>query len=68
LLSLPRLPKWRILGKESLIDYSSSHVMTFDQYLAVFKQKIMDKDAWTKLRNSSKKKEGKNIKKVSKYI
>jgi hypothetical protein len=50
LLSLPRLPKKKTLGKESLIDYFSSHVMTFDQYLVVFKQKAMDKEAMDKMK------------------
>jgi hypothetical protein len=37
LLSLPRLPTNQIHGKESLMDYSNSHVVTLDQYLVVLK-------------------------------
>jgi len=42
--------KMRSLGKESLVNYSSSHVMTSNQYLVVFKQKKMDKEAMDKVR------------------
>jgi hypothetical protein len=43
LLSLPRLPTRRRHGKEPLVDYSSSHVVTLDQYLVVLKQKALEK-------------------------
>jgi hypothetical protein len=43
LLSLPRLPTRRTLEKEQLIDYFSSRVVTFNQYLAVLKQKAMSR-------------------------
>ncbi len=49
LLSLPQLPIRRILGKEPLIDYCSSHVVTSNQYLVMFKQKTMDKEATDKV-------------------
>jgi hypothetical protein len=50
LLFLPQLPTRRILGKEPLVDYSNSHVVTSNQYLAVLKQKTMDKKAMDKVR------------------
>lgn len=40
----------RILGKEPLIDYSNSHVVTSKQYLVVLKQKKMDKEVADKVR------------------
>jgi hypothetical protein len=43
LLSLPRLPTRRRHGKEPLVDYSSLHVVTLDQYLVVLRQKALEK-------------------------
>jgi len=37
LLSLFTLPTTRKQGNEPLVDYSSSHVVTLDQYLAILK-------------------------------
>jgi len=37
LLSLPRLPTRKKHGKEPLMDYSSLHVVTLDQYLVVLR-------------------------------
>ncbi len=65
LLSLLQLPKRRTFGKDSLIDYSSSHVMTSDPYLVMFKQKTMDKKAMDKVKELKVKKERKKIEKVS---
>jgi len=50
LLSLPRLPTKKIHGKESLMDYSNSHVVTSNQYLIVLKQKALDKEVVDKIR------------------
>jgi len=55
--------KMRSLGKESLVNYSSSHVMTSDQYLAVFKQKKWTKRLWTKLGYSKQKNKKEKISK-----
>ncbi len=44
------LPTRRTLGKEPLVDYSNSHVMMFNQYLVVLKQKTMDKEVTDKVR------------------
>jgi hypothetical protein len=38
------------LGKEPLVDYSNSHVVTLDQYLVILKQKVVDKEIVDKLR------------------
>jgi len=45
LLSLPQMLTRRIFKKEPLIDYSSSHVVTSNQYLAVLKQKAMSRQS-----------------------
>jgi len=61
LLFLPRLPTRRTLGKEPLVDYFSSHVMTSNQYLAMLKQKTIDKKVVQKFRELKvKEKEEKN--------
>jgi hypothetical protein len=49
LLFLPRLPTRRILGKEQVVDYYNSNVMTSNQYLAMLKPKTMDKEATDKV-------------------
>jgi hypothetical protein len=43
LLSLPHLPTKQTKGKESLVDYSPSHVVTFGEYIVILKEKNMDK-------------------------
>jgi hypothetical protein len=63
LLSLPQLPTRRILGKEPLIDYSNSHVVTSNQYLAVLKKKTMDKEATNKVRELKAKEKEEKISK-----
>jgi len=50
LLFLPRLPTRKTFGKEPLVDYFSSHVVTFDKYLVVLKQKVTDKEVTNKVR------------------
>jgi hypothetical protein len=44
LLFLPQLPTRKRQGKEPLVDYSSSYVVTSNQYLVVLKQKVVDKE------------------------
>ncbi len=41
--SLPHLPTKQTKGKEPLVDYSQSHVITFEEYFAILKKKTMDK-------------------------
>jgi hypothetical protein len=43
LFSLLRLFVRQKKGKEPLVDYSQSHVITFDQYLNIMWKKAMDK-------------------------
>jgi hypothetical protein len=43
LLSLLHLPIRRTRGKEPLIDYSHSHVVTFVEYLNILRKETMDK-------------------------
>jgi hypothetical protein len=43
LLSLLHLPIRRTRGKEPLIDYSQSHVVTFVEYLNILRKETMDK-------------------------
>jgi hypothetical protein len=51
-------------GKEPLVDYSSSHMVTLDQYLVVLKQKVMDKKV-VKIRElKAKEKEDRRSRKV----
>jgi hypothetical protein len=50
LLSLPRLPTRRRHGKEPLMDYSSSRVVTLDQYLALLRQMTLEKKDVNKIR------------------
>ncbi len=50
LLCLPRLPTRRRHGKKPLVDYSSSHVVTSNQYLVVLKEKALEKKIVDKIR------------------
>jgi len=43
LFSLLHLPTRQTKGKKSIIDYSQSHVVTFDKYLNIMRKKAMDK-------------------------
>ncbi len=43
MLLLLALPTKKKQSDESLVDYSNSHVVTLDQYLAILKQKVVDK-------------------------
>ncbi len=42
LLSMPHLPTRKTKGKEPLVDYFQSHVITYDQYFDVMWKKAMD--------------------------
>jgi hypothetical protein len=44
LMSLPHLPTRRTNGREPLMDYSQSHVITSEEYLRIMRQKAMDRD------------------------
>jgi hypothetical protein len=55
LLSLPRLPTRRRHGKKSLLDYSSSHVVTSNQYLTVLRQTTLEKEVVDKIREQKSK-------------
>jgi hypothetical protein len=50
LLSLPRLPTRKRHGKEPLVDYSNSHVVTSNQYLAMLRQKALGKEVVDKIK------------------
>jgi hypothetical protein len=43
LLSFLYLLARQTKGKESLIDYSKSHIVTFDEYIYILQKKAMDK-------------------------
>ncbi len=64
LLSLPTLPTRIKHGKESLVDYSNSHVVTSNQYLIVLKQKALDKGVADKIREQK----AKEREKISKQV
>ncbi len=57
LLSLPHLPTKQPKGKEPLVDYFQSHVITFQEYHIILKRKAMGKVAIneTKKQKGSKK-------------
>jgi hypothetical protein len=61
LLSLPQLPTRKRQGKKPLVDYSSSYVVTSNQYLVVLKQNVVDKKV---VDVENKGKGGKEIKKA----
>jgi hypothetical protein len=44
LLTLPRLPRKKTHGKEPLVDYSNSQVVTPYQYLVQLNQRVMEKE------------------------
>ncbi len=55
LLSLPRLSTRKKHGKKPLLDYSSSHLVTLNQYLAMLRQKALDKEVINKIREQKTK-------------
>jgi hypothetical protein len=63
LLSLLHLPPRRTRGKEPLVDYFQSHVVTFVKYLNILKRKAMDKETTKEIRwFKGKKKKDKRVK------
>jgi len=56
LLFLSRLPTRRRHGKEPLMDYSNSHVLTSNQYLVVLRQKALEKKFLDNIREQKGKK------------
>jgi hypothetical protein len=53
---LPHLLTRKTCGRESLVDYSQSHVVTFDEYLQIMRKKVMDKEK-TKIIKEQRRKE-----------
>jgi hypothetical protein len=54
------LPTRKRHGKKPLVDYSSSHVVTSNQYLAVLRQNALEKEVIDKLKeNKAKEREEK---------
>jgi hypothetical protein len=65
LISLLQLLTSRSHGKEPLVNYSSSHVVTSNQYLAILTQKEVDKEILNKIKKfKTKEKEEKTWKQV----
>ncbi len=65
LLSLPHLPTRKTKGRERLVDYSQSLVVTFDKYLRIMRQKAMEKEVVQEVRQSTRKeREEKHVRKV----
>jgi hypothetical protein len=62
LLSLPHLFVRRTNGREPLMDYFQSHVVTLEEYLRIMQQKAMDKEVVKQIRKSRRKE--KKVKKV----
>jgi len=56
LLALPRLPTKPTQGKEPLVDYFRSHVVTSIEYLGILQKKTIDKTT-TKEHNKAIRKE-----------
>jgi len=55
MLSPPRLPTRKKHGKELLIDCFNSHMVTLDQYLALLKQKALEKKIIDKIKEQKAK-------------
>jgi hypothetical protein len=49
------LPTRKRHGKKPLVDYSSSHLVTLDQYLAMLRQKALDKEVINKIKEQKTK-------------
>jgi len=54
LLSLPRLLTNKRHGKELLVDYFSSHVVTLEKHLTILRQKALEKKLLIKSRSKKK--------------
>jgi hypothetical protein len=50
LLSLPHLLVRKTKGREPLMDYSQSFMVTFDEYLRIMRQKAMEKEVAEEIR------------------
>jgi hypothetical protein len=59
LFSLPCVPAIQKKGKEPLVDYSQSHVVTSYQYLNIMQKKVMEKTIIKKIKKENKRKERK---------
>jgi hypothetical protein len=57
-LSLPHQRARKRKGKESLIDYIKSHVVTFNEHLNILRHKAMEKDVAKKIKKQKKKERG----------
>ncbi len=55
LLSLPHLLTRRTSGRESLVDYSQSHVVTSEEYLTIMWQEVMNKEVAKLFRETRRK-------------
>ncbi len=55
LLSLPHLLAIRTNGRETLVDYFQSCVVTSKEYLRIMRQKAMDREATKHIRESRRK-------------
>ncbi len=63
LFSMPHLLARQTKGKEPLVDYSQSHVITYDQYLDIMWKKAMDKVIAKKIKeHRQKEREEKKLK------
>jgi hypothetical protein len=54
MFSLFHLLTKQIKGREPLVDYSQSHVVTFNQYLDIMWKKAMDKTIVKEIRKGKK--------------
>jgi hypothetical protein len=68
LLYLPQLPTRKTFGKEPLVYYFSSHVVTFNQYLVVLKKKEKQRGYGQSRGIQTKQREGKKIKKLKIHL
>jgi hypothetical protein len=59
LFSLPCLPAIQTKGKEPLVDYFQSHVVTSYQYLDIMQKKAMDKTIMKKIKKENKRRKRK---------
>ncbi len=67
LLSLPHLPPKHIRGKDPLIDYSWSHVVTFVEYLYITRKNPWTRQLQRKSNNEKERKERINKPKNNKF-
>jgi hypothetical protein len=66
LFSLPRLFVRQTKGKDPLVDYSQSHVVTFNQFKNIMWKKAMDKVVVEEIReDKQKEREDKKLKRAA---